>query len=70
MSKAAVDKFYIIGMLILLGIAVANLVRPDGLVASPYIIFGLVFLLFAVKLWNNQRSGDKQDDSENERDGK
>lgn len=62
MSKKTVKKIYITGMIILLILAILNLVLEDGLL-NPFIIFGFMFILLAVNIYNNARA-DGEDKTE------
>ncbi len=55
MSKQTVKRIYVGGMLILLIIAVLNLVLGEPLV-NPFIIFGLMFILLSINIFNNTRA--------------
>lgn len=55
MSKKTVKRIYIIGMIILLSIAVMNLILEETLL-NPFIIFGFMFILLAVNIYNNTRA--------------
>lgn len=55
MSKKTVKRIYVIGMIILLIAAVMNLVLEETLL-NPFIIFGFMFILLAVNIYNNTRA--------------
>lgn len=55
MSKKTVKRIYVIGMIILLIAAVLNLVLEETLL-NPFIIFGFMFILLAVNIYNNTRA--------------
>lgn len=55
MSKKTVKRIYITGMVILLLIAIMNLVLEETLL-NPFIIFGFMFILLAVNIYNNTRA--------------
>lgn len=60
LSKKTVKRIYVIGMIILLLIAVMNLILEEALL-NPFIIFGFMFILLAVNIYNNTRA-DGEDD--------
>jgi len=55
LSKKTVKRIYVIGMIILLIAAVMNLVLEETLL-NPFIIFGFMFILLAVNIYNNTRA--------------
>lgn len=55
LSKKTVKKIYVAGMIILLIAAVMNLVLEETLL-NPFIIFGFMFILLAVNIYNNTRA--------------
>lgn len=55
LSKQTVKRIYVGGMLILLLIAVMNLILEAPLV-NPFIIFGLMFILLSINIYNNTRA--------------
>lgn len=55
MTKKTVKRIYVIGMIILLLAAVMNLLLEVTLL-NPFIIFGLMFILLAVNIYNNARA--------------
>lgn len=55
MTKKTVKRIYVIGMIILLLAAVMNLLLEVTLL-NPFIIFGLIFILLAVNIYNNARA--------------
>lgn len=60
MSKKTVKRIYVIGMIILLLTAVMNLILEEPLV-NPFIIFGFIFILIAVNIYNNTRKDGEKD---------
>ena len=55
LSKKTVKRIYITGMIILLLAAVMNLIMEEPLL-NPFIIFGFMFILIAVNIYNNTRA--------------
>ena len=55
LSKKTVKRIYVTGMIILLLTAVMNLILEEALL-NPFIIFGFMFILLAVNIYNNTRA--------------
>ena len=64
MTKKTVKRIYVIGMIILLLAAVMNLLLEKTLL-NPFIIFGLMFILLAVNIYNNARADGKEKQNKN-----
>ncbi|WP_052254838.1 hypothetical protein [Salinicoccus sp. YB14-2] len=64
MTKKTVKRIYVIGMIILLLAAVMNLLLEKTLL-NPFVIFGLMFILLAVNIYNNARADGKEKQNKN-----
>lgn len=64
MTKRTVKRIYVIGMIILLLAAVMNLLLEKTLL-NPFIIFGLMFILLAVNIYNNARADGEEKQNKN-----
>ncbi len=64
MTKKTVKRIYVIGMIILLLAAVMNLLLEKTLL-NPFVIFGLMFILLAVNIYNNARADGEEKQNKN-----